>query len=132
MVVTYFGEMYCFWKLEYVSIFSTIPVLSFLNGYCRNCSFSENACLIKLLLRIVSCLHAELADLSFSSSNQQYADNGTRVPRCCNNLWEVQTDAFVMMGDVLSKNGSSLSVEMWQSTLEVCLLLTPVVWMKSN
>ncbi|XXG76379.1 hypothetical protein AAC387_Pa08g0743 [Persea americana] len=85
----------------------------------RNCSFSENTKLIKLLLRIVSCLHAELTSLSYSSSNQQYADNGTRVPRCCNNLWEVQTDAFVMIGDILSKNGSSLSVEMWQSTLEV-------------
>ncbi|OVA09399.1 HEAT [Macleaya cordata] len=52
--------------------------------------------------------------------NQRYhtADTGSKISKC-ENLWEVQTVAFAMIGDALTRTGSSVSVEIWQLTLEV-------------
>ncbi|XP_058084805.1 uncharacterized protein LOC131232528 isoform X2 [Magnolia sinica] len=85
----------------------------------RNCSQLESTKLVKLVLKIVSCSHAELFSSSYSIGNQRYAaDNGTRTPKF-NNLWEVQTLAFAMIGDAFARVGSSVSGDMWRSTLEV-------------
>ncbi|THG16207.1 hypothetical protein TEA_002769 [Camellia sinensis var. sinensis] len=51
--------------------------------------------------------------------NQRYtAEFGKRIPRY-NSLWEVQTITFTMISEVFSRVGSSLSVDMWQSTIQV-------------
>ncbi|XP_077233482.1 ARM repeat superfamily protein isoform X3 [Tasmannia lanceolata] len=85
----------------------------------RNCSLAENSKILELLLHIISRSHAVLFCSSYSSGNQRYAiDIGTKIPKC-NDLWEVQTIAFSMIGDAFSRNGSNISVNMWQSMLEV-------------
>ncbi|XP_057510262.1 uncharacterized protein LOC130792729 isoform X1 [Actinidia eriantha] len=87
--------------------------------YQRKYSLSENTELLNFLLSIVTYTHAELFCSFSSSGNPLYtAELGKRVPRC-NSLWEVQTAAFTMIGEVFSRVGSSLSVDIWQSTIQV-------------
>uniref|UniRef100_A0A5B7A0N8 Putative HEAT repeat-containing protein 6 n=1 Tax=Davidia involucrata TaxID=16924 RepID=A0A5B7A0N8_DAVIN len=90
-----------------------------LSVYQRKCSLSENTQLLNFLLSIVASSHAELFCLFYSSGNQRCAaEFGKRIPRC-NSLWEVQTVAFTMIGEVFSRVGSSFPVDIWQSTIEV-------------
>ncbi|CAL5376044.1 unnamed protein product [Camellia sinensis] len=87
--------------------------------YQRKCSLSENTELLNFLISIVACSHAELYCSSSFSGNQRYtAEFGKRIPRY-NSLWEVQTITFTMISEVFSRVGSSLSVDMWQSTIQV-------------
>ncbi|KAL7221934.1 hypothetical protein ACSBR1_023804 [Camellia fascicularis] len=87
--------------------------------YQRKCSLSENTELLNFLISIVACSHAELYCSSSFSANQRYtAEFGKRIPRY-NSLWEVQTITFTMISEVFSRVGSSLSVDMWQSTIQV-------------
>ncbi|GFS44555.1 ARM repeat superfamily protein [Actinidia rufa] len=87
--------------------------------YQRKYSLSENTELLNFLLSIVTYTHAELFCSFSSSGNPLYtAELGKRVPRC-NSLWEVQTAAFTMISEVFSRVGSSLSVDIWQSTIQV-------------
>lgn len=87
--------------------------------YHRKCSLSENVQLVKFLLRIVTCSHAELYSSLHLTGNQRYAPEiGKRIPRY-NSLWEVQTIAFTMITAVFSRDGSSFPGDIWQSTIEV-------------
>ncbi|KAF8379868.1 hypothetical protein HHK36_027333 [Tetracentron sinense] len=99
-----------------------------INGYGRRCSPSETTQLVKLLLRLVVCTHAELC-CSFSSSGSQRcaADRDLKY----NSLWEVQTIAFAMIGEAFSRVGLSVPVDMWQSTLEVLRKMMDLLASKS-
>ena len=78
--------------------------------------------LAEILLSIVSCLHSELLTFYHSHGNHfGDANTGTRKPKC-NNVWEMQTTAFSMIGDALSRIGSSISETLWESMVEVSIL----------
>ncbi|KAI3924539.1 hypothetical protein MKX01_037979 [Papaver californicum] len=92
----------------------------FADRYGRKCALPENTQLIKLLLQAVAHLHAELFSSSYSNGNQRHyvSDTGNKITKS-ENPWEVQTVAFVMIGEVHARMGSPVSLEIWQLTLEV-------------
>lgn len=85
----------------------------------RKCSPPEDINLVKFLLRIIVSSHSELICSYHSIRNQKFAtEMGKRVPRYCS-LWEVQTVAFSMLGETVSRDGSSIPVDVWKSMIEV-------------
>ncbi|CAK9149775.1 unnamed protein product [Ilex paraguariensis] len=68
---------------------------------------------------IVGCSQSELVYSSWSSGSQWCATEfGKNIPGCYG-LWDVQTTAFTMIGEVLSRVGSPTPVDIWQSTFEI-------------
>ncbi|KAK9275882.1 hypothetical protein L1049_023156 [Liquidambar formosana] len=99
--------------------------------YHRKCLLSENIQLVKFLLRIVECSHAELLCSSYSNGNQRCGPEvGKRIPRS-STLWEVLTITFTMIGEVFSRLGSSFPVDIWQSTIGVLRKVMDVLASKS-
>lgn len=93
-------------------------------AYRRNSSLSECAQLAEVLLSVVSCLHYELLSLYHSHENNwSDANPGTRKSKF-SNLWEMQTSAFTMIEDAMSRIGSSISERLWQSLVEVSVLFS--------
>lgn len=91
------------------------------NTYRRKCSLSDIIQLVKFLLSVVEWSHASLYSPSYSSGNQRCAaESEIKIPRDYS-LWEVQTIAFPMIGDIFSSFGTSFQVDTWQSTIEVVL-----------
>ncbi|OMP02756.1 hypothetical protein COLO4_10863 [Corchorus olitorius] len=85
----------------------------------RKYSLSDDIKLANFLLHIIACLHVGLISLYRPSGNQKSSiEMGKKQPRY-GNLWEVQTAAFTMLGEVYSRNGSSFAVDIWQSTIQV-------------
>lgn len=78
---------------------------------------------MKFLLHILGCSHAEFVCLYNSSAIQRStAETGKRLHRY-SSLWEVQALSFTMLGEAFSRAGSSLPVDIWQSTIEVWMPL---------
>lgn len=74
---------------------------------------------MKFLLRIIVSSHSELICSSHSIRNQKCAaEMGKRVPRYCS-LWEVQTVTFSMLGETVTRDGSSIPDDVWKSMIEV-------------
>ncbi|KAK9145952.1 hypothetical protein Sjap_005855 [Stephania japonica] len=90
------------------------------NGYGRKCSVSETELLVKLILNIIVACNAAMFTSCRAISNPilNGVDTESKTAKR-HNLWECQTSAFVMLGELLSKLGTSMSGEIWQSTLEV-------------
>lgn len=86
----------------------------------------DSAQLVRVLISIISCLHGELLN-SYQSNGADISprDTGIRSMRY-NSLWEMQTLALSMIGDILSWTGSSLSANLWQSIVEVSTLFPPL------
>lgn len=85
--------------------------------YGRNGSSSDNSGVLRILLCVTSCLHVEL--ITAYQANETHwrgTDNGASSK--LNNLWEMQTYAFSMIGDALSRIGSSISPNLWQRAVE--------------
>ncbi|KAL3830375.1 hypothetical protein ACJIZ3_019177 [Penstemon smallii] len=81
-------------------------------GRCQAAALlSENVQLLSFLLQVVGCFQGESTYSSYLSDN--YIVSGY------NSVWEVLTVAFIMIGEVYSRVGSSLPVDAWQSTIEV-------------
>ncbi|KAM7531528.1 hypothetical protein LguiB_034938 [Lonicera macranthoides] len=98
-------------------LLETIRCLYGLNQ--RSCLHSENIRILDFLLSIVSRSQAALIYSTYSSGNHSTGTEiGKGVPQY-NSLWEVQTTAFSMIGEVFSRVGASLPVDHWQSTIEV-------------
>lgn len=91
----------------------------FVSEYQQKCLLSDNVQLVKFLLRIVDCSHAQLVSSSYSSGNQRSAGAIGKGVSKYSSLWEVYTAVFAMLGEVFEKVGSSLSADVWQSTIEV-------------
>lgn len=92
----------------------------------------DNIQLVKFLLRIVDCSRAHLISSSYTSANQRSAAaTGKRLPKY-SSLWEVQTVAFTMLGESFERVGSSFPADVWQSTIEVRVLLWVVDCLYSN
>ncbi|CAD5187668.1 unnamed protein product [Musa acuminata subsp. malaccensis] len=88
-------------------------------AYRRNNSLSEIMELVRLLVCLVSCLHAELFSLHHPhGTHSPFNDSGHRNP-LCNILWDIQTHALSMMCDALTGIGTSIPANLWQSTIEV-------------
>lgn len=75
---------------------------------------SGNKQLLEFLHVVVACFQVESLYSSYSRGNK-------KVPKhqC---VWEVQKTAFTIIGEVYSKVGQSLQVDIWQSTVEVHVL----------
>ncbi|XP_047270781.1 uncharacterized protein LOC107856546 isoform X2 [Capsicum annuum] len=72
---------------------------------------AEHTQLLNFLLRIVSSLQQEAGNLSNSRGKKKLSGY--------NSLWEVETVAFTVIGELYSRFGSSLPVDTWQSTIEI-------------
>ncbi|CAA7410947.1 unnamed protein product [Spirodela intermedia] len=88
-----------------------------IKGYGLNYSSLDSMALISLLLHIVSSSFAGLLSQSFQNSFENTKSG--RKDTNYSNLWELHTLAFSMIGDALSRNGSSISIDTWQFALEV-------------
>ncbi|KAJ6801097.1 HEAT repeat-containing protein 6 [Iris pallida] len=86
-------------------------------AFGRNSSLSDNLHLIEFLCCVVSCLHSELL-IIYRSNEICLTDTGIGDTNC-NNLWEMQTIAFSMIGDALSRIASSISASLWHSVVEI-------------
>ncbi|XP_031094137.1 HEAT repeat-containing protein 6 [Ipomoea triloba] len=73
-------------------------------------TLSETKQLLDFLLIIVVWFQPQL-------KNSIYSSDKILSTNAC--LWEVQMIAFTMIGDLYSRAGSSLPVDVWQSTIEV-------------
>lgn len=85
-------------------------------AYERNASLSENLQLTGVLLSIISLLHVELLNVN------QSGDSGF-VNLKHSSLWDMQTTAFSNLGRVLTRIGSTISADLWQSIVEVRFIL---------
>ncbi|KAM1339707.1 hypothetical protein ACFX2I_038454 [Malus domestica] len=88
-----------------------------MSAYQRKCTTAEEVQLVKFLLRIIESSHAELSSVRNQSSVLEVG-NRMPVPRYCS-LWEVQTLAFTMLGEAISRVGLTLPLDIWRSTIEV-------------
>ncbi|KAJ6830928.1 HEAT repeat-containing protein 6 [Iris pallida] len=86
-------------------------------AFGRISSLSDNLQLVEFLCCVVSCLHSELL-IIYRSSDIHLTDTGTGDTNC-NNLWEMQTIAFSVIEDALSRIASSISASLWQSVVEI-------------
>ncbi|KAI3460726.1 hypothetical protein Pfo_017389 [Paulownia fortunei] len=82
---------------------------------------SENEQLLNFVLQVVGYFHGESIYCSYLS------DSHTVSGGVC----EVLTIAFAMIGEVYSRVGSSLPVDIWQSTIEVLRKVMDIVSSKS-
>lgn len=88
--------------------------------YQRNCPPSDDIQLVKFLLRIIGGSHAELISSTDSiSSNRNCSAQIRRSVPHYSCLWEVQTVAFTMLGEAISRVGPSFPPDLWKSTVEV-------------
>ncbi|XP_022722364.1 HEAT repeat-containing protein 6 isoform X2 [Durio zibethinus] len=98
------------------------PVLECLETVSENqrkCTVSDDVQLVNFLLHIIACSHVDLISLYRPSGNQKSTiEKGKKLPRY-GSLWEVQTAAFTMLGEVYSRTGSSFQFDIWQSTIQV-------------
>ncbi|KAB2609005.1 hypothetical protein D8674_012173 [Pyrus ussuriensis x Pyrus communis] len=92
-----------------------------MSTYQRKCSMAEEVLLVKFLLRIIESSHAELSSFSNLILNQSLVlEVGKRMPvRGYGCLWEIQTLAFTMVGEAISRVGLSFPLDIWRSTIEV-------------
>ncbi|PHU28230.1 hypothetical protein BC332_00323 [Capsicum chinense] len=72
---------------------------------------AEHTQLLNFLLRIVSSLQQEAGNLSNSRGKKKLSGYDS--------LWEVETVAFTVIGELYSRFGSSFPVDTWQSTIEI-------------
>ncbi|XP_065016036.1 uncharacterized protein LOC103990444 isoform X5 [Musa acuminata AAA Group] len=88
-------------------------------AYRRNNSLSEIMELVRLLVCLVSCLHAELFSLHHPHGTHSPFNDSVSSSPLCNIVWDIQTHALSMMCDALTGIGTSIPANLWQSTIEV-------------
>ncbi|CAI9786720.1 unnamed protein product [Fraxinus pennsylvanica] len=81
------------------------------NLYQAIALLSDSEQLLNFLLQVVTCFHGESIYSSCLSDNHKAF--------VYNNVLEVQTIAFTMIGEVYSRVSSSLPFQIWQSSIEV-------------
>ncbi|KAH9774781.1 DUF4042 domain-containing protein [Citrus sinensis] len=101
------------------------------NVYQGKFSPLEIVHLVKFVLHALECSHAEFVCLYNASATQRStAESGKRLHRY-SSLWEVQALSITMLGEAFSRAGSSLPVDIWQSTIEVLRKVIDVIASKS-
>ncbi|KAM7256187.1 hypothetical protein ACFE04_011928 [Oxalis oulophora] len=102
-----------------------------ISDFQRRCSLSDDIHLVKFLLDMVTYCHAELTpSYRASAKHKAVVRMGNQLPKH-NSLWEVQTVAFNILGDVFSRSGSLVPVDVWRSTIEVLRKVMDVLAIKS-
>ncbi|XP_050377176.1 uncharacterized protein LOC126794486 [Argentina anserina] len=101
--------------------------------YHRKCSTGDEIQLVKFLLRVIESCHLELSSFSHSIRSQSSASEvGKRKPMPrYGSLWEVQTLAFNMLGEAISRAGSLFPVDVWKASFEVFRKVMDVLAAKS-
>lgn len=79
--------------------------------YQAAASLSENKQLLSLVVEVVEHI------LGDSKHSSYFSDDNSES----RSAYEVLTIAFAMIGEVYSRVGASLPVEIWKSTVEVCV-----------
>ncbi|GAY57189.1 hypothetical protein CUMW_177510 [Citrus unshiu] len=101
------------------------------NVYQGKFSPLEIVHLVKFVLHALECSHAEFVCLYNASATQRStAESGKRLHRY-SSLWEVLALSITMLGEAFSRAGSSLPVDIWQSTIEVLRKVIDVIASKS-
>ncbi|XP_074286919.1 uncharacterized protein LOC141612106 [Silene latifolia] len=85
----------------------------------RRSSTLENNTLVDFLLHTVICCHSELNGYGPSREDVRCSNASRNRFDQQHSLWKVQTTAFSMVDEAFSRVGSSFSLEMWQSVVEV-------------
>ncbi|XVF53243.1 hypothetical protein PTKIN_Ptkin05aG0084100 [Pterospermum kingtungense] len=102
----------------YKPVLECLETLRFVCENQRKCSLSDDIQLVNFFIHIIARSHMDLVSLYRPSGNQKSAaEMGKKLPRY-GSLWEVQTVAFTILGDIYSRNGSSFLVDTWQSTIQ--------------
>uniref|UniRef100_A0A803QMU6 DUF4042 domain-containing protein n=1 Tax=Cannabis sativa TaxID=3483 RepID=A0A803QMU6_CANSA len=98
--------------------FATLRCL--LKGYRRKMSSSDDIQLVKFLVGIIAVSHSELTAKRMIINQSETS------------LWEVQTFAFTMLEEAISRLGSSFSAHLWISTIEVFRKMMDVLASKTT
>ncbi|KAJ9549714.1 hypothetical protein OSB04_022257 [Centaurea solstitialis] len=83
----------------------------------RTIILSDDVQLLDFLLKTVSFTQNVLAPC-FSSGIQGCTPESRKMILLRNSLWEIQTTTFTMISEILSRVGTSLPAEHWQSTVD--------------
>ncbi|XP_028756041.1 HEAT repeat-containing protein 6-like isoform X1 [Neltuma alba] len=85
----------------------------------RRWSQSEDTLLIKFLLNIIVRTHDGSCRMPHSTCKERSsAETSMRLPRDSSS-WELLGVAFSMLGEVISRDGSSFPLDIWRSIIEV-------------
>lgn len=68
-------------------------------------------------------LHGVIAFFQMDSSYSNFSSGNLKLSAYHPSVWEIQRIAFTMIGEVYFRAGTSLTVDIWQSTIEVCVLV---------
>lgn len=68
-------------------------------------------------------LHIVIAFVQMDSSYSNFSSGNLKLSAYYQNVWEIQRIAFTMIGEVYFRAGASLTVDIWQSTIEVGVLV---------
>ncbi|XP_064972481.1 uncharacterized protein LOC135616794 isoform X3 [Musa acuminata AAA Group] len=101
------------------SLYQRMSLRLAVKAYRRNNSLSEIMELVRLLVCLVSCLHAELFSLHHPHGTHSPFNDSLSSSPLCNIVWDIQTHALSMMCDALTGIGTSIPANLWQSTIEV-------------
>ncbi|XP_065016034.1 uncharacterized protein LOC103990444 isoform X3 [Musa acuminata AAA Group] len=101
------------------SLYQRMSLRLAVKAYRRNNSLSEIMELVRLLVCLVSCLHAELFSLHHPHGTHSPFNDSVSSSPLCNIVWDIQTHALSMMCDALTGIGTSIPANLWQSTIEV-------------
>ncbi|XP_048422620.1 uncharacterized protein LOC103941883 isoform X2 [Pyrus x bretschneideri] len=124
LLIDFFNKMlrYFIGSSSFTPVMEALQTLGrVMSTYQRKCSMAEEVLLVKFLLRIIESSHAELSSfLNLILNQSSVLEVGKRmpVPRY-GSLWEIQTLAFTMVGEAISRVGSSFPLDIWRSTIEV-------------
>ncbi|XVE64543.1 hypothetical protein DITRI_Ditri07aG0108700 [Diplodiscus trichospermus] len=104
----------------YKPVLECLETLRYLFGENQGkCSLPDDIQLVNFLIQVIARSQAGLISLYHPGGNQKSSiEMGKKLLRY-GSLWEVQTVAFTMLGEVYSRTGSSFPVDLWQSTIKV-------------
>ncbi|PON93043.1 Armadillo-type fold containing protein [Trema orientale] len=102
-------------------------------GYHRKTSTSDDVHLLKFLLHIIASSHPDLISSSHTISTaaqRVFSETGTRITPP-ESFWELQTIAFMMLAETISRVGPSFAADIWKSTIEVIRKMMDVLASKN-
>ncbi|KAL2334265.1 hypothetical protein Fmac_015478 [Flemingia macrophylla] len=106
-----------------------LAIRSIISSSQRRCLQSEDTILVKFLLDVIVCSHGVSCRMPHSVCKEKSTANnmGFSIERSCS---ELQTLAFEMLGEVISRAGASFPVDIWRSIFEVCRKTMDVLALK--
>ncbi|KAM0945595.1 putative armadillo-like helical protein [Dioscorea sansibarensis] len=100
-------------------IFEILEIIRHIyRAYEPKSSLSDHTELVGIVLCLISCLDTELLTIHQSNFPVSPATDIRVIYSTSKSLWEMQTIAYVLTGEALSKLGSSISANLWHCVLE--------------